>query len=389
MIYVRDLIKLKVFQQLELVGGKDGIYRTVSWPTMGQTENIREWLVGGDVIIVTGIGFQNFSKVLYNYVQEAVEKHSACLIILISKEYIKKIPDNVLKYANKNHFPIFSAPWEIKIAEIIKEIATASVQDTAKMNTMTSLTEDLLFGKLDLTDSKNIDRVQQYHLEEIHQVVVAKLYVKKEKTNQIIKYSFEQQIKMLLIEEMRVYYERLLYLMRENYMFMIVENHKSINLERILMIISHKLEKRFSDIQIRFGVGMPDSGIKSISQSFQDAVSVMKIENDKKIITASELGFLRVLLHEECREELANYASTMLAPLKKYDERNNRDLMSTLREYLEHNLNIAKTAEVLFLHRNTLIKRISKIEEILDVDLKNSEITHELYNCFHFIKYLK
>lgn len=53
--------------------------------------------------------------------------------------------------------------------------------------------------------------------------------------------------------------------------------------------------------------------------------------------------------------------------LKNLDD----NLLQTGFIFIENNLNISKTSQVLFLHRNTLIYRLEKIKEILGLDLKN------------------
>ncbi|MNP59498.1 Purine catabolism regulatory protein [compost metagenome] len=47
--------------------------------------------------------------------------------------------------------------------------------------------------------------------------------------------------------------------------------------------------------------------------------------------------------------------------------------MLTLENYFINNLNVTETSKAMFLHRNTLIYRIEKIKEILNLDLKHSE----------------
>jgi len=46
-------------------------------------------------------------------------------------------------------------------------------------------------------------------------------------------------------------------------------------------------------------------------------------------------------------------------------------LLTTGIKFIENDLNISKTSSVLFLHRNTLIYRLEKIKECLNLDLKN------------------
>ena len=66
----------------------------------------------------------------------------------------------------------------------------------------------------------------------------------------------------------------------------------------------------------------------------------------------------------------ADLASPALAKLRKYDIDNGTEYYRTLFTYLLCERNQTLTAEKLFLHRNTLIYRVNRIEEIIGTDLK-------------------
>ena len=65
----------------------------------------------------------------------------------------------------------------------------------------------------------------------------------------------------------------------------------------------------------------------------------------------------------------ADLASPALEKLRKYDIDNGTEYYRTLFTYLLCERNQTLTAERLFLHRNTLIYRVNRIEEIIDTDL--------------------
>jgi len=56
-----------------------------------------------------------------------------------------------------------------------------------------------------------------------------------------------------------------------------------------------------------------------------------------------------------------------------HDQLHGTSYMLTLENYFINNLNVTETSKAMFLHRNTLIYRIEKIKEILNLDLKHSE----------------
>lgn len=54
-----------------------------------------------------------------------------------------------------------------------------------------------------------------------------------------------------------------------------------------------------------------------------------------------------------------------------YDEKNQSDLATVLRTYLKHNGSVKETADELYLHRNTINYKLSRVESLLDMDLSS------------------
>lgn len=74
--------------------------------------------------------------------------------------------------------------------------------------------------------------------------------------------------------------------------------------------------------------------------------------------------------------------------LREIDNANQTDLCSLLEVYLRHESNTSHTAQELFLHRNTVIYRIAKIQELLQCDLKDSVTRMEFLQSFQIQEYL-
>lgn len=55
-----------------------------------------------------------------------------------------------------------------------------------------------------------------------------------------------------------------------------------------------------------------------------------------------------------------------------YDRERRSDLLKTLRVYFETGANASEAADRLFLHRNSLLYRLARIEELVGLDLKDS-----------------
>jgi hypothetical protein len=62
-----------------------------------------------------------------------------------------------------------------------------------------------------------------------------------------------------------------------------------------------------------------------------------------------------------------------LVQLYRYDRNNNTNLLNTLETYMDCNCNAALSAKKLYIHRNTFYKRMTKIHEMLDMNLDDPD----------------
>jgi purine catabolism regulator len=84
-----------------------------------------------------------------------------------------------------------------------------------------------------------------------------------------------------------------------------------------------------------------------------------------------ELGVERILFGWYASTEFAAFARTLLSPLVSADKED--QLMKTLEVYLDSESSPTLTADILQVHRNTVINRIARIRDLLAVDLDDSD----------------
>ena len=68
--------------------------------------------------------------------------------------------------------------------------------------------------------------------------------------------------------------------------------------------------------------------------------------------------------------------------IRQHDAHNNTNYLETLRTYLLHEMNYQKTADRLFVHKNTVIYRIQRIEELFFLNLHDCRVLTALYLSF-------
>ena len=96
------------------------------------------------------------------------------------------------------------------------------------------------------------------------------------------------------------------------------------------------------------------------------------------VVHAEELGHIMILLDARKPEELLEYAHEFLLDLKSYDEKNSTELVRTLFYYIENECNLHKTAREINVSISGMRYRITRIEEIIGVDLAKASSKFEI-----------
>jgi DNA-binding PucR family transcriptional regulator len=77
-------------------------------------------------------------------------------------------------------------------------------------------------------------------------------------------------------------------------------------------------------------------------------------------------------------EDLSRYLHPALPKLASYDTENGTNLELTLHTYLKNSCSTTDTAKALYLHRNSVIYRLRRIEELCDIDLDDTDTRFRL-----------
>lgn len=132
-----------------------------------------------------------------------------------------------------------------------------------------------------------------------------------------------------------------------------------------------------SSLQYYWGISSFESASYNYYSSFQEAAMLADIcyhENSTKHRYTRKDASCYILL-EKCLNDkkTIEFATSILAPLYEYEEKKNISLVKSLNTYLSTGGNISESARLLFVHRQTFIYQIKKIQELLHVDLNKHE----------------
>lgn len=145
-------------------------------------------------------------------------------------------------------------------------------------------------------------------------------------------------------------------------------------LEQSLREISDNIEEE-EHIAISFGVGNLVTKLLDIPITYKQALDALSSGYHHKktrfvqFYHAKELADLLRLIPVG---ELVEFYHDTFRNFADLEDKERKEWMRTLQVYYECHCHIADTAKRLFVHRNTVIYRLDRIEQLLGIDLRNS-----------------
>ncbi|GIV96467.1 MAG: CdaR family transcriptional regulator [Herpetosiphonaceae bacterium] len=121
------------------------------------------------------------------------------------------------------------------------------------------------------------------------------------------------------------------------------------------------------------GAGPLESLPAAAGESEQALLLGRRIFGPGHLVSADDLGIYRLLLLLNDRPEVQEFYARTIGRLVAYEDRPNGDLLQTLMVYCAKLGNYTRAAEALHVHRNTLLYRLRRIEQITGMDLENEE----------------
>ena len=126
------------------------------------------------------------------------------------------------------------------------------------------------------------------------------------------------------------------------------------------------------------GLGRTVKNLQDIPGSFREAQQALEIGRrlfgENRLHSFAQLGIYRLLFHLDGQDELSEFYQETLGPLLKADTRGDGSLVETLESFFRCNGNLSETARTMHLHRNSLLYRLGRIEEILGRSLEDAEL---------------
>jgi purine catabolism regulator len=145
---------------------------------------------------------------------------------------------------------------------------------------------------------------------------------------------------------------------------------------KLAQAFSAEIQRQSPHSKVGIGVGQSVREVGGWRNSYRDASQALelaiRLQTDTPLFIG-DLGVYQLILSLSDRDKLVAFCDKTLRMLTEYDERNSADLIKTLEAFFACHGNLSQTAEMLIVHRNTLLYRMNRINEIAQIDLNRPE----------------
>lgn len=239
----------------------------------------------------------------------------------------------------------------------IRNLAAAYMEQFDRNNFM----QNILLGNMLVVDMYN--KAQKLHIEQTQRVVfVIELEGKKEPTAiELVKNLFATRTRDFVTEV-------------DEQSIILIKDTKDMESEEELASLAAMLVDNMHTeamVRVRVGYGNRVDNLQDIAKSYQEANMALEVGKifyvEKEIIAYRYLGIGRLIyqlpmslcemfIHEVFGDEVPDVF--------------NEETTTTIQKFFENNLNISETARQLFIHRNTLVYRLERLEKAIGLDIR-------------------
>ena len=142
-------------------------------------------------------------------------------------------------------------------------------------------------------------------------------------------------------------------------------------IEKIARMISDTLSTELN-IKVYISIGTVVSDLKDVSRSYKEAKMALEVgkifESDQYIVNYEKLGIGRLIYQlplSLCKMFIKEVLHGLT--MDDFDE----ETLATVNKFFENNLNVSETSRQLYIHRNTLVYRLDKLQKMTGLDLRN------------------
>ncbi|WP_379555773.1 PucR family transcriptional regulator [Pseudomonas sp. MD332_8] len=380
---VADVLALPGLESLTLRAGQTGLDNPVRWPYVAENSGIAEWVLGGELVFVTGINHPRDEANLLQLPEEACQRQVAGLVVLTGPTYIQAIPLRVLDAAAAAGMPLIEQPYSLKMVLVTQAIGSALIQSEQLGRSRHDVLERLLAGDYQSLDIL-LHRAAQLGMPLTGHWQVVQLQL--EGSEALFAQGDAAQVEAHLTGQhdaigrrLRQWSPTVPILGRAGQWTLLLPAPDAVaalaNRHQLAQWLS-PLNLRLAPLKLFIGLSAAAHPAARLAQAQDEArqalAAARRFRERAGLCVYDELGVLKLLSGVRDRALLDQFLKERLGPLLRHDLQHGPSLMPTLEAWFHENGNLMAAAQRLAVHRNTLTHRIQRIEALCGLTLDNA-----------------
>ncbi|MGY2044458.1 PucR family transcriptional regulator [Pseudomonas pergaminensis] len=380
---IAEVLALPGLESMHLRAGAAGLENGVRWPYVAENSGIAEWVLGGELVFVTGINHPRDEANLLQLLDEACQRQVAGLVILTGPAYIQAIPQRLLEAAEAAGMPLIEQPYSLKMVLVTQAIGSALIQSEQLGRSRHDVLERLLTGdyqSLDLLLHRGVQlgltlaghwQVVQLQLEGSEL-----LFAQGDAAYVEAQLAWQHDA---ISRRLRQLSAGLPVLGRAGQWTLLLPAPDAVaalaNRQQLAGWLN-PLNLRLAPLKLFIGLSAaahPPARLAQAQDEARQALAAARRFSERAgLCVYDELGMLKLLSGVRDRALLDHFLNERLGPLLRHDAHHGPSLMPTLEAWFHENGNLVAAAQRLVVHRNTLTHRIQRIEALCGLTLDNA-----------------
>ena len=380
---IADVLALPGLESMRLRAGETGLDNLVRWPYVAENSGIAEWVLGGELVFVTGINHPRDEANLLQLLEEACLRQVAGLVILTGPAYIQAIPQRLLEAAAAAGMPLIEQPYSLKMVLVTQAIGSALIQSEQLGRSRHDVLERLLTGDYQSLDLL-LHRAVQLGMPLAGHWQVVQLQL--EGTELLFAQGDAAFVETQLARQhdgitrrLRQFSAGLPIVGRAGQWTLLLPASDAVaalaNRQQLADWLN-PLNLRLAPLKLFIGLSAAAHPAARLAQAQDEArqalAAARRFSERAGLCVYDELGVLKLLSGVRDRALLDQFLNERLGPLLRHDLHHGPSLIPTLEAWFHENGNLVAAAQRLAVHRNTLTHRVQRIEALCGLTLDNS-----------------
>lgn len=350
--------------QMKFLAGGNGLDNPVQWVHIIEDSDVISFLHGGELVFTAGI-LNSYDEWLLHFAQELHAVGASAFVVNIGP-HTKEIPKDLIDYCNEVALPIFSIPWKTRMVDMTRDFCRCIIKSEQMDINITTTFKNILFNVGDI-DSQ-ILQMERYGCQKDSRICFVSLNVSGERSEV---YDAEKRLKVLAEKTAKAIHDFFISFSYNEQRILVLINYENNEITAFVNEFLRKVKNEMSALRLHIGVSLNQTGIAGQYKNMKRAVCAMELAKSKgeTVVYFEKLGMIYKLLNSvEDNDVLKSFYFDVIGKLEKYDRENDTSLAKMLQVYLENNGSLQAVAKKQFVHRNTVINQLKKIEKVTGYD---------------------